>query len=135
MPTWNQALATGHPTIDEQHQELFARADALIDAMMAGKASDQMAELVVFLGDYCRNHFAMEERLMASTRYPAALQHGLAHREFERRFQAIEKTLAASGPSARVVLDTKDLIRGWLVAHIAATDVKLAEFLRASRAA
>ncbi len=135
MPTWNPSLATGHPTIDEQHRELFARADALIDAMLQGRAADEMAELVVFLGDYCRSHFAMEEQLMAGCRYPAALQHGLAHRQFERSLQEIERGLSERGATAQIVLQTKDLIRGWLVTHIGAVDTKLAAYLRAARAA
>ena len=135
MPTWNPALVTGHPTIDEQHQELFARSDSLLEAMLQGRAADETAELVVFLGDYCRNHFAMEERLMAESSYPVTGLHRHAHRDFEHRFQEIEKTVTERGATAYVILQVKDLIRGWLVAHILTADAKLAEFLRAARAA
>lgn len=135
MPTWNTSLATGYAAIDEQHQELFARADALIDAMLQGKAASEMSELVVFLREYCREHFAMEEALMTQVRYPLAPGHLEAHRLFEQRFQHIERMLAAKGPTAKVVLDLKDLIRGWLVTHIGTIDAKLAAFLRSARAA
>jgi hemerythrin len=130
MPTWNPSIAVGHPLIDEQHQELFHRADDLIEAMMQGRAAAEMEQLLVFLRDYCREHFGMEERLMVSKRYPAVEQHKLAHREFERRFQEIEKDMAAKGATSTVVLATKDLIRGWLVNHIGSIDAKLAVFVR-----
>ncbi len=130
MPTWTPNLAVGHALIDEQHQELFRRADELIDAMMQGRAAAEMEQLLGFLRDYCREHFGMEERLMVTKSYPAVEQHKLAHREFERRFQEIEKDMAAKGPASSVVLATKDLIRGWLVNHIGAIDAKLAAFLR-----
>lgn len=133
MPTWIPSMAVGHATIDEQHQELFRRADDLIDAMMNGRAAGEMRQLLLFLRDYCRDHFGMEEGLMASTGYPVAEAHRIAHREFERRFAAIEKAMAEKGPSAAVILDTKDLIRGWLVDHIAAVDTRLAAFLRSRR--
>lgn len=132
MPTWNPSLAVGHPTIDEQHRELFRRADDLIEAMLSGRAPREMKQLLAFLRDYCRDHFGMEERLMDSRRYPGAEPHKLAHREFERRFQEIEQDMAAKGPTATVVLATKDLIRGWLVDHIGAIDARLAAFLRTS---
>ena len=135
MPTWNPNLATGHALIDDQHQELFARADALIDAMLQGKAAGETAGLVAFLREYCRDHFAMEEQLMARERYPHATGHFDAHRVFEQRFHEVERALAEKGPTAKVVLDLKDLIRGWLVQHISTVDVKLAAFLRAARAA
>lgn len=135
MPTWNPGLATGHATIDEQHQELFARADSLIDAMLQGKASAEVAGLVAFLRDYCRDHFATEELLMARSGYPLAAGHAQAHRYFEQRFQELERALEERGPNARVVLDLKDLVRNWLVTHVGAVDAKLAAFLRGARAA
>jgi len=135
MPTWNPSLATGHATIDDQHQELFARADALIEAMLQGKAAAELAGLVAFLRDYCRDHFAMEEQLMVRAGYPLAAGHAQAHRYFEQRFQELEHALEERGPSARVVLDFKDLIRSWLVNHIGAVDAKLAAYLRGARAA
>ncbi len=135
MPTWNPSLATGHAKIDEQHQELFARADALIEAMFQGRAAAEVAGLVAFLRDYCRDHFAMEEQLMARTAYPSAASHAQAHRYFAQRLHEIEGMLAERGPNARAILDLKDLVRGWLVNHIGAVDAKLAAYLRGTRAA
>lgn len=132
MPTWTPNLAVGHALIDEQHQELFRRADELIDAMMNGRAAAEMEELLVFLREYCRDHFGAEERLMVSRRYPLLESHRMAHREFERRFAEIEQGMAAKGATAQVVLDTKDLIRGWLVNHIGTVDTKLSAFLRSA---
>jgi len=134
MPTWNASIAVGHALIDEQHQELFRRADDLIEAMLKGRAAAEMKQLLVFLRDYCRDHFGTEERLMVSKIYPAIEQHRLAHREFERRLQEIEQDMAARGATAQVVLTTKDLIRGWLVNHIGSVDAKLAAFLKARAA-
>ena len=90
MPTWTPSIAVGHPLIDEQHQELFRRADDLLDAMMKGRAGAEMNQLLAFLRDYCQDHFGTEERLMVMRIYPAVEQHKLAHREFERRLQEIE---------------------------------------------
>jgi hemerythrin len=134
MPTWTPSIAVGHPIIDEQHQELFRRADELIDAMMNGRASAELKQLLVFLRDYVTDHFGMEERLMVARRYPMVEQHRLAHREFERRLQEIEGDMAERGATAQVVLGTKDLIRGWLVNHIGSIDVRLAAFLRSQAA-
>jgi hemerythrin len=137
MPTWNAALSVGHPVIDDQHRELFARADELIDAMMQGKAAAEMEELFVFLRDYCREHFSTEEKLMVATRFPGAVAHLALHREFVRQFKELEDLMAEKGATSLVVLGTKDLIRGWLVNHIGTVDQQLAAHLRgqAARAA
>jgi hemerythrin-like metal-binding protein len=126
MPTWTAALAVGHRTIDEQHQELFRRADALIDAMLNGRAAREMDQLLGFLRDYCRDHFSTEERLMKESGYPLAVLHATQHREFERRFRDVEALMAKHGATSVVVFDLKGLIYSWLVDHIAAVDVKLA---------
>jgi hemerythrin len=134
MPTWTPALAVGHPIIDDQHRELFARADDLIQAMAEGRAMAELEQLLVFLRDYCRDHFGTEERLMVSRGYPALQAHRLAHREFERRFHEIERSVATRGATAAVVLEVKDLLRGWLTHHIGAVDIRLAAFLKAKTA-
>ncbi len=129
MPTWTAAMAVGHDGIDAQHRELFARADDLIDAMMQGRAAAETEQLLVFLRDYCREHFSTEEQLMAAHRYPLAKAHAMQHREFERRFKELEAEVAGRGATALSILGLKDLIRGWLVDHIATVDVKLASAL------
>ena len=129
MPTWTIALAVGHQAIDDQHRELFARADDLIAAMIKRRALAETRPLMGFLRAYCLEHFSLEERLMQTARYPGAVAHGRMHREFERRFAEIEGHMSAHGPTAVVVLDIKDLIRGWLVQHIGTVDVKLASYL------
>jgi hemerythrin len=131
MATWSASLSVGHPEIDAQHRELFARADDLIDAMMAGRAAAEMEQLFVFLRDYCRDHFSMEEKLMVSTRYLLASSHVTQHREFQRQFQEVEDLMAERGATSLVVLGTKDLIRGWLVNHVSTVDLKLANHLTA----
>jgi hemerythrin len=130
MPTWTPAIAVGHPLIDTQHKELFSRADQLIDAMAQGRAATELAPLFEFLRSYVRQHFGSEERLMASVAYPAMAGHKLQHAEFVRRLEEDLKDFKAKGAVSAVVLDVKDLIRGWLVNHIATVDVKVAAYLK-----
>ncbi len=129
MPTWNAAMAVGHRTIDEQHQELFRRADDLIDAMLNGRAAAEMDQLLGFLRDYCRDHFSTEERLMRETGYLLSVFHAAQHREFERRFREAEAAMAKHGATSMVVFELKGLIYSWLVDHIAVVDVKVAAHL------
>jgi len=134
MPTWTPAIAVGHPVIDQQHQELFARADLLLEAMQQGRASAELGQLFEFLRSYVQEHFGSEERLMAAKSYPAIGVHKAQHAEFVRRLEEDLTAFKAKGPIASVVLDVKDLIRGWLVNHVSTVDVKLAAFLKAKAA-
>jgi hemerythrin len=135
MPTWTPAIAVGHTLIDQQHQELFARADQLLEAMQQGRAGEELTSLLEFLKAYVHEHFGTEERLMASKGYPAVVAHRAQHAEFVRRFEEDRAAFIAKGATAMVVLDIKDLIRGWLVNHIGTVDVKLAGFLNGKETA
>lgn len=135
MPSWTPAYAVGHPLIDRQHQELFRRSDALLDAMHGGRAGAELGPLLEFLERYVVEHFASEEQLMDATRYPATAGHRGQHAEFVRRFQASSATFRARGATAAVVLELRDMLREWLVAHICTADVQLAAFLRTAGAA
>jgi hemerythrin len=130
MSSWNPSYVVGHPTIDEQHQELFARADALLDAMREGRASQEVQTILDFLGSYVVEHFGTEERLMVAARYPAAAQHKALHEEFVRRYQENVEAYRAKGATSMVVLDLRDMLRGWLVSHVCSADVSMATFLR-----
>jgi hemerythrin len=129
MGSWNSKLAVGNAAIDEQHRALFEHADGLLEAMRQHRAPAEVATLLLFLRDYCRSHFAMEEGIMAANLYPHREGHAAQHREFERRFKVIEEHIAERGPTALAILDLKDLIRGWLVSHIGSIDQRLADYL------
>lgn len=134
MPTWTPKYAVGHPLIDQQHQELFARADALLDAMHAGRAAAELGELLEFLGKYVVEHFGSEERLMQERRFPGAASHEAQHAEFVRRFREASEAHRSKGATSAVVLELRELLRGWLVTHVCTVDLQLAAFLRAESA-
>jgi hemerythrin len=133
MPTWTPAIAVGHPVIDQQHQELFKRADELLAAMQEGRAAAQIEKLLAFLRDYVREHFGAEERLMAARAYPKLAAHKAQHAEFQRRFEEDADHFGEKGATALIVLDLRDLIRGWLVNHVSSVDKELAGYLAGAK--
>ncbi len=130
MATWTEALAVGHPAIDRQHRELFARADRLLDAMRDWRASPEVEDLLRFLQEYTVSHFGAEERLMLTRQYPGLAAHRCLHAEFERRLRDTIAAFRERGPTAHLILEVKDLVRNWLVDHVSTVDVEVASFLR-----
>jgi hemerythrin len=128
---WDPSLSVGHPVIDAQHQELFTRFGALVEAMEAGQSTD-VAELFAFLGRYAVEHFGTEEKLMDETRYPGAAVHKAAHARFVREYGDLVAFYQANGASRAVVVKARTWIGGWLRAHIMGVDLALAKFLRGS---
>jgi hemerythrin len=126
---WTPALAVGHPEIDGQHQELFRRLAALVEAMRGGDRGE-VGLLFDFLGQYVVEHFGAEERYMRETAYPGLNVHKAAHDRFVREYQDLRRLLEANGATAAVTIRTQSWIGDWLQSHIARTDVALARHLR-----
>jgi hemerythrin-like metal-binding protein len=79
---WKNSYAVGNDLIDNQHRELFAMTDDLVDAIRRRKGSagpDACARAVTFLKDYTVKHFSDEEDLQAALGYAGLTIHKKAH--------------------------------------------------------
>ncbi len=50
MISWTNDLSVGVQVIDDQHKEIFAQLNRLMDACNQGKGKQQIGEVIVFLG-------------------------------------------------------------------------------------
>jgi len=129
---WTPALAIGVDLVDEQHKELFSRAEKLIDAMSAGKGNAEVGKLLDYLDSYVHEHFLGEERMMQHQHYPGLLRHKRQHEDFKKAFESIKSDFAKAGaasPGAAMVLRLNKLITGWLVEHISNIDMQMGRYL------
>lgn len=131
---WTEDLAVGYGLIDEQHKELFARYNNLLDACKAGKGRATIASLLDFLVEYVTVHFAEEERFMMRYAYPERNEHLQQHRELIRHVDEVRRELQENGASLFVITSITQTLFNWLLKHVKQTDVKLGRFL-ASQAA
>ena len=132
--SWTPALSIGHDQIDAQHQELFRRVAALLEAMMSGDRA-VVAQLFDFLGSYVVEHFAAEEQLMVASAFPGYNVHKAAHERFVRDYQALRKLHESTGANAAVTIKARTWLYEWLTNHIGGTDMLLARHLRGKQAA
>lgn len=131
---WYPALAVGVREVDEQHQEIFRRVDALIQALMAGRGAKELAPLFGFLGEYVVDHFGAEEALMRVHRYPLRAEHEAEHRRFVEDFTALRSEYDREGATGFLLVKVNNRVSQWLTAHISRTDRELGSFLRESSA-
>jgi hemerythrin len=127
---WRDSLATGNEEIDLQHKELFRRFNDLLTSCKEGKGKDEVVDLLFFLGDYVRTHFATEEELQVRHNYPGYPQHKEQHEGFIRDLRSLESQLNTDGVTLPLVIQTNQTMVGWLIKHISGTDKELANFLR-----
>jgi len=131
MPiVWTPRLAVGVPQIDEEHQELFARVNTLVEALSAAKARDVVAPLIGFLRDYVNVHFGGEQALMRAHRYVGSAEHLQQHQYFVNEFEKLVKEFEQAGPSGLLTIKLNRLLCDWLRDHVAVTDKQFGAFLQ-----
>jgi hemerythrin len=135
MQRWQQQMTLGVEELDEQHREIFRRAQLADEALSSGRSSAVTAELVGFLIDYCQQHFDSELRLMESQGYPASAPHSLQHAWFSETVREVREDLAEGAPDDEIARRLNDLLLRWLVNHIATFDCAFASWARGPAAA
>lgn len=126
---WREDLAVGVSLIDEQHQELFARINSLLEACNQGKGREEVANVIAFLGEYIDLHFADEEALQREVAYPEYANHKAMHESFVADYQRLQQQLLTDGPTVRFVLQVNRKVVDWLVQHISKVDKALAAYV------
>lgn len=122
---WTQRFATGHAGIDAQHQVLFRLLDRAQAGIGSPKAKDYR-QIVLDLLKYIIEHFSYEYQLMREFGYPEQEQHHRYHQELTRQAVAFKEAIFA-GQDAREPL--AGFLVGWIQHHIAADDIRLADYL------
>ncbi len=130
---WDPALRTGVGQVDDEHQELFRQADAILEAMKSGRGREELGKLINFVGQYVHKHFAAEEQLMARYQCPLAEANKQAHRQFVAKFNELKAKFDQHGASPTVALEISATLTSWLTQHIRAIDAKLGDAVKAQQ--
>lgn len=121
-------LETGSAIIDNEHRELLAAVNSLLDACSAGKGREQIIETVKFLSGYVDRHFAHEEQLQKQHNYPNLAAHKAFHESYKKTLSEIVSAL----PKDNITISDLAKVNAHvslLVTHIRTEDKKLGEFI------
>lgn len=129
MP-WTPNLSVGIAMIDDQHKMWFEKAEKLFEAGKNHQAKEYVGELLDFLDDYTKKHFADEEKYMQSIHYPEYEAQKTAHTAFIAHLAKLRADYKASGGSLLVILNANQMVIEWLTKHISVMDKKIGEFAR-----
>ena len=82
---WRPAYACGNALIDQQHQDLFVHANALLAAMLADKPAADIAACIDGLLAQVVEHFRDEEAILAEAGFADLESHAVLHRQLVHR--------------------------------------------------
>lgn len=121
---WSVSYFTGLPEVDRQHETLFGLVNRLYEAR--GHRAEILDQAFADLRDYVREHFTLEEKLMAEAGLDAGYiaRHHAAHVNFIMRIDELWEFHRAGNESAAE--DLLGFLMAWLREHILHTDRNMA---------
>jgi hemerythrin len=131
---WDSSLETGHEKIDNQHKQLVAALNSIIEASQQGQGKDEIFKTLDFLTGYTIMHFTTEEKLQTQYDYPDYLIHKRYHDEFKVTVGDLTKRLVAEGPTEEMIGIVTTTIGNWLLNHIKGDDFRMAAYVKSKEA-
>lgn len=126
---WDPSFVTGYGVIDDEHREVFAAVDALLNALRHGYGEQEIESTLGSLEAYVSKHFQHEETLMQEKKYPERDAHIEAHAAFTRRLAELRGMMKQTGATKALAVQTLQSIGKLLMNDIETHDRKLAGFL------
>jgi len=125
--TWNSRYSVGVKALDGQHTVLFGILNDLHAAMMKGDAQSLTGPLLRKLANYTKEHFAAEERMMTTAKYPGLDAHRIQHRDLNK--QVAEYIARFDRGEVTLNLHLLKFLRDWLTNHIQKVDCEYGPWL------
>jgi hemerythrin len=127
---WDSTLETGHELIDNQHKQLFAKLNSLVDAYNSNKGKAELAKTLEFLAAYTIKHFADEEQLQVKYNYPDYMRHKTIHSDFKDKVKEMVEQLKQNGYNDKLMEETIVVVADWLLNHIKGDDFRMAAYVK-----
>ena len=131
---WDSSLESGYDKVDNQHKQLVAAVNNLMEASKSGKGDKAVMETLEFLTAYAIKHFADEEQLQMDYEYPDYLNHKRIHDEFKETVGKLTAEVNKDGPTKEIIETVSSTIGAWLLNHIKGDDFRMAAYVKSADA-
>lgn len=129
---WDESLAIGDETVDNQHKTLFEAVNSLVRAIASSDSKDSIAKILVLLEKYADVHFAAEEKLMKSINYRDLEKHKAIHDDFRVKVQELKSKFDKG--EVHIKFETFAFVKDWLLNHVSGDDQDIGRWLLRLRA-
>ena len=124
---WDSKYSVGVKTLDSQHTVLFGLLNDLHAAMLKGQAQTLTGPMLRKLAEYTSTHFAAEERMMETSKYPGLAGHRMKHIDLMKQVQ--EYAARFERGEASINSQLLNFLRDWLTNHIQKVDCEYGPWL------
>ena len=131
---FDNSLVTGNDMIDEQHKELIAKINKLIDCCEQSSGKLEAIKMLDYLSEYTDFHFSAEEKLQEEVSYPGIEEHKKKHDDFKKSVEELhEMLIEEEGPTESFVNAVNKNVIDWLYDHIKGFDCSVASYINLNR--
>lgn len=122
-------ISVGITEIDQDHQVFTGKITELLAACKKKDVGSQtLAEMLMFLKTYVREHFMREEQLMKTFDYPGLAVHAAQHASLRKRLVEIYAEQKRVNFSSYLMVELNTFLVDWLVHHIKTEDARMSRF-------
>ena len=124
---WNRESVIGIGIFDQQHREIVDEINEVQAAVEAGMKQSVTGPLLTRLADNTVAHFKAEEAMMAASKYPGLMLHGMKHQRLLEQLKAFLGRYNRDGS----MMDRHSLnfLRDWATTHIQSEDMNFGLWL------
>ncbi len=133
MYTFTSDLLTGVKEIDEQHKEMFHRANLVHKAHNIENAKEEIDKFINFIEKYAQSHFKYEEDLQIKYNYPNYKKHKAEHESFRGFYLPLKKQYEEEGISFDFISNFDKEVMKWIVFHVKNEDLEMAKYIKKCR--
>ena len=125
---WRSEWESGHPLIDEQHQELIALGNKIIYLVLEKSQPEELLPQLELLIEHIRSHFTAEGKILVQAGYPEHLHHGEIHKGLLEKLLICKAEYLAGGltPTAFFAFIVDEIVVG----HMLKEDRKFFPYVR-----
>jgi hemerythrin len=127
---WSNSLSCGVKIIDDQHKGLVDLVNEMFNHVTGNQVQehDYFNKIVQEMVTYVKVHFATEEKIMITTKYPGYAEHKREHDSF---VIAVVDNIRDYQSGKQLTLSTfTNYLKDWILSHIAVMDKGYFEHFR-----
>jgi hemerythrin-like metal-binding protein len=115
---WQATMATGAPLVDAGHRALVERADALLEALQAGRERGDVERALRGFGDCAVRHFSRDEDCVLRGQCPALEWNATGRAELIAILAELRLSFERDGATPALVERLESQLRGWVGRYV-----------------
>lgn len=125
---WKESFCSGNQLIDTQHRYLFTVSNNLLDAVLSGRSSTEISDIITQLLDDVSQHFQYEQIILESANFQGLDRHIAEHAELLKKGLELSEQFKASTLSVGDVFQF--LVSDVVLEHMLGADREYFPFIR-----